>query len=125
MFDVLRRNGRTQLFSDGLRLLARDLVQNNGQFLAAIARRKIEWAARKTIDELCNVAQTLVAGLMTVVIVVVFEIIEIDHQHGKRRPVAQTLLPDPQQVLVERTSITQSRQSVALCKISEHTALEK
>lgn len=89
------------LLGDRRRLVCRDLIEDHRQLLAAVAGCDVEWPARETLHQLRHLRQTGVTSLMAVGVVVVLEIVDIDHQNGHRAAITQTLLPDAQQVIVE------------------------
>ena len=83
-------------------------VQHRDQLLTAIARDEIERPTpSRAPHRLRDVSQTMISGLMTVAIVIGFEVIEIDHDDGELHLVAHRLVPDPTNLILECGAIEQ------------------
>ncbi len=71
------------------------LIQHDRELLAAVARHEVERPARALAERHGNGAQTLVARLVAIMIVVVLEAIDIREQHRNALLLAHRLLPGP------------------------------
>src|SRR6185437_13134758 len=67
----------------------------------------------------------MIACLVTVTIVVGFEMVDIDQQHRQRAPVTHSLLPHARELVLESATVLQSGEPVASGHLTHETALEE
>ena len=104
---------------DAQRAFRIGVAQQRNEFLAAVARCQVGRPSHRGRERECDALQAIVAGEMTVQIVVLLEVVDIGHQHREWRSHAQIAPPFDAQRLVEATPVGDSGQAVDLAQLRE------
>ena len=102
----------TDLFCHRASLLQRRLRHHNDEFLTAVARHNIH-GPRAALQHLGKPHQDLIAGRMTIGVVVAFEMIDIREQDAEFGLIAAFAENFVSQAFLEKTVRVQARQVVA------------
>ena len=86
--------------------------QQQHELLAAKTGHEVGRAMNGSTQHSCNGFQALVAGDMAVVVVVRFEMIDIDHQDAERSVISRVALTFHQQHFIKVTSVCDSQQTI-------------
>ena len=86
--------------------------QQDHEFVAAIARRKVGRALQRMADCLADRGKAIVAGAMPPVIVVGLEVVDVDEQHCQRPVVSTGAFPLVGEDDVEVAAVIKSGQRV-------------
>ncbi|HEX7436379.1 MAG TPA: hypothetical protein VF308_06725 [Caldimonas sp.] len=112
MFDLRVGHGTQAALRDDARGLEIGAGQQQGEFLAAIARDEFALALDGLADEARHRAQPFVAGGVAVAVVVVLEMVDVDHQQRHGLALARGARPLGVQRLVEEAPVADLCQPV-------------
>ncbi len=100
--------------------------QDRDHFLATVARHAVVCAGtRRAADRSRDGAQARVSCLVSVVVVVGLEVIDVEHHDRDNFAIADRLLPDAMDLALEGRAVQQSRESVVGRHFTQHAAFEE
>ena len=114
-----RRHGLHQVHGQEARATTVGFGQQHGEFFAAVARRQVGRAVHGLLYGLRHGLQATVARRVAVVIVVLLEGIDIDHQERRGRAHALGAQPLAMQRFLEMPAIGDLRQPVLVGRIAQ------
>ena len=125
MLDVQLAHDGTDPVRDLPGSLVVDVIKDDRELLAAVACQDIHGPTDYFLNSLGDLAQGEIAGLVSVKVVVGFEVIDVDQQDRQCAPIDDRPLPQQLEVLIEDAAIFGSCQGVALGQLGNEPSLEK
>jgi hypothetical protein len=77
-------DGRADAFRNGPGPIRRGSDEEDGKFIPSVAVARIDIGSDGVLDDLADCLQDLIPFQMTIEIIILFEIVEIEHQEGER-----------------------------------------
>jgi hypothetical protein len=102
-----------------------DVIEQHGELLAAVARNEILRPSDDRLTHLRHLSQRSIAGLVTIMVVVGFEVIDVEQRGSRCGDLRRRALPQPLEVLVEHAPVLHPGQRVALRELRHLVGREK
>ena len=102
-----------------------DVVKQHGKLLTAQTHSNVQWAPCRVLQQAAYALQHVVAGLVTVVVVVGFEVINIAEQQRQAALFALRLTPEALELAVETAAVVQAGQAIVIGQYAHQPADQK
>src|SRR5882757_2396776 len=125
MLDAQRVNGFAQLIGQVSHAVGTEVEQRQHKLFTTVSRSDVEGTACKSLHNLRNAPQRLIARLVAIPVVVGLEVVDIDQQEREGTTIPQRLLPHAWEVIIERATVLEPGKAVTCNDLAQQTALKK